>query len=216
MSLVWSLIGVLNVWTGRNEVAIVQAVLSLTWIFLFNLSVGQLGWAIPAEIGSTRLRQKTICLARTTAALIGTLSGILQQYMINTNRTAGGWDLRGNAGFVWCGTALSMTIWAFFRLPETRKRSYHELNVLFAQKVPAREIASTQTDAFDEHETDRLAQQYANIVSTRHPGLVPPIDANIVRSSIGLAQRYTALVGRIVPRRPNIAGNVTSYLSRQL
>lgn len=163
MSLTWCLVGVLNVWTRRYQVAIVQAVLTLAWTFIYHLSVGQLGWALPAEIGSTRLRQNTICLGRLSVAVVGTLSGVLQQYMVNTNVAAGGWNLRGYAGIVWCGTAFLMTIWAFFRLPETRKRSFHDLDVLFARQIPARKMASTTIDAFDKHEIDRLALQHGNV-----------------------------------------------------
>jgi MFS transporter, SP family, general alpha glucoside:H+ symporter len=58
MCLVLMLVGVLNVWTDRDNVAMTQAVLTLLWTFIFQLSAGQLGWALPAEMGSTRLRQK--------------------------------------------------------------------------------------------------------------------------------------------------------------
>lgn len=57
-------IGILSVWTSNYAVSMTQALLTLFWTFVFQLSLGQLGWALPAEIGSTRLRQKTICLAR--------------------------------------------------------------------------------------------------------------------------------------------------------
>ena len=56
MCVVLMLIGVLNVWTDRDSIALTQASLSLLWTFIFQLSAGQLGWALPAEMGSTRLR----------------------------------------------------------------------------------------------------------------------------------------------------------------
>ncbi|KAK9311212.1 hypothetical protein V1522DRAFT_395319 [Lipomyces starkeyi] len=43
-----------------------QTVLALVWTFVFQLSVGQLGWALPAEIRSTRLRQNPVCIAGNT------------------------------------------------------------------------------------------------------------------------------------------------------
>lgn len=42
-----------------------------------------------------------------------------------------------------------MTIWAFFRLPETKDRTYEELDVLFARNVPARKFKSTDPDVFN-------------------------------------------------------------------
>src|SRR5690242_14100947 len=71
MCLLLCLIGILNVWTDRYSVAMTQAALTLAWTFVFQLSAGQLGWALPAEMGSTRLRQKTICLARNASSLCG-------------------------------------------------------------------------------------------------------------------------------------------------
>lgn len=94
MSMTLYLIGILNVWTERNSVGMAQAVLTLVWTFLFQLSAGQLGWALPAEMGSTRLRQKTICLARNSYYLISVIAGVLQPYFMNP----GAWNLRGYTG----------------------------------------------------------------------------------------------------------------------
>jgi SP family general alpha glucoside:H+ symporter-like MFS transporter len=139
------IIGTLSAWTNRDSVAMTQAVLTLAWTFMFQLSAGQLGWALPAEIGSTRLRQKTICLARDSSNITGLIGGTLQQFMMNPQA----WNLRGYTGFVWGGTCFGMFVWSFFRLPETWNRTYHELDILFAKKVPARKFASTRVDPFE-------------------------------------------------------------------
>lgn len=83
MAIELMLIGILNVWTSRTSVAWTQAILTLVWTFTFQLSAGQLGWALPAEIGSTRLRQKTVCLARNVSNILGTVGGTLNNYMVN-------------------------------------------------------------------------------------------------------------------------------------
>lgn len=122
MFAVLMIIGILNVWTNRNNVAMTQAILTLAWTFMFQLSAGQLGWALPAEMGSTRLRQKTICLARDASNITGLIGGTLQQYMMNPQA----WNLKGYTGFVWGGTCFIMFVWSYFRLPETWNRTYHE------------------------------------------------------------------------------------------
>jgi SP family general alpha glucoside:H+ symporter-like MFS transporter len=63
--------------------------------------------------------------------------------------------------FVWGGCALVVFVWAYFRLPETKGRTFDELDTLFAKRVPARKFASTDVDAFDEELNDQLATQYA-------------------------------------------------------
>lgn len=124
----------------------------MAWTFIFQLSAGQLGWALPAEIGSTRLRQKTICLARDSSNIVGTIAGISQQYMMSPQAA----NLKGRASFVWMSTCFCVFVWSFFRLPETKNRSFHELDVLFAKRISARKFASTQVDVFDEHDIAKM------------------------------------------------------------
>ena len=152
MCVVLILIGILNVWTSHYSVALAQACLTMAWTFIFQLSAGQLGWALPAEMGSTRLRQKTICLARDSSNIMGTIGGTLQQYFMNPQA----WNLKGYTGFFWGGTCFCVFVWSYFRLPETWNRSYHELDVLFAKRVPARKFASTPVDPFDEHDISKI------------------------------------------------------------
>jgi SP family general alpha glucoside:H+ symporter-like MFS transporter len=149
MALVLILIGILNVKESATGVGMAQAGLTLFWTFLFQLSVGQLGWAIPAEMGSTRLRQKTICLARNFYYVIGVVANVLEAYFMNPTE----WDLKGYTGLVWGGTALCTFIWAFFRLPESRGRTYEELDILFAKRVPARKFKNYKISSFDKHES---------------------------------------------------------------
>ena len=52
-----------------------------------------------------------------------------------------------------------IAVWAYFRLPETKGRTYEELDILFAQKITARKFASTHVDAYavaspEVHEVD--------------------------------------------------------------
>lgn len=96
MCLCLLIIGILNPWTERKSVSYAQAVLTLVWTFIFQLSVGQLGWAIPAEVGSTRLRQKTICIAKNINGIAGIVIGILQQYLMNPQA----WNVKGYVGYV--------------------------------------------------------------------------------------------------------------------
>lgn len=77
------LIGILTSWKHLTGVAQSQAYLTLVWKFVFQLSAGQLGWAIPAEVGSTRVRQKTIVIARNAYYVIYVTGNVLQPYFMN-------------------------------------------------------------------------------------------------------------------------------------
>ncbi|MCJ1291369.1 hypothetical protein MMC34_002912 [Xylographa carneopallida] len=157
MALILYVIGFLNIDTGNQSVATAQAVLTLIWTFVFQLSVGQLGWALPAEMGSTRLRQKTVCLARNSYYIASTIGQVLEPYFLNPTE----WNLRGYTGFFWAGTATVVVVWAYFRLPETKGRSFDDLDVLFAKKVPARQFKGYDVDTFDAPETARLRRGHA-------------------------------------------------------
>ncbi|KAF8864909.1 sugar transporter [Acephala macrosclerotiorum] len=128
------LIGILNVKTNIKSVATAQASLTLIWTFIFQLSVGQLGWAIPAEIGSTRLRQKTVCLARNAYYIVNVVANVLEPYFMNPTE----WNLKGYTGIFWGGLAFCTAVWAFFRLPETKGRTFDEIDMLFARGTNAR------------------------------------------------------------------------------
>lgn len=216
MAILLILIGILNVWTEKSGVAWTQAVLTLVWTFVFQLSAGQLGWALPAEVGSTRLRQKTVCLARNAYYLAAVSFGTLENYFMNPQA----WNLKGYTGFVWGAFAVLIFIWAYFRLPETKGRTFHELDILFAQRVPARQFKNTVIDEWDEHEQNQLAVRYSVAGQPpKRPSFVPSI-TNAIASRGGapetLAQRRASVTAYETSsvRRPSIAPAITSYLDK--
>jgi SP family general alpha glucoside:H+ symporter-like MFS transporter len=173
MSAILFLIGILNVWTDRESVGMAQAVLTLAWTLCFQLSAGQLGWSLPAEVGSTRLRQKTVCLARNAYYVCSVMAGVLQPYFMNPHQlnlkvrnpisNLDIWcctytynELQGYTGFVWGSTAFLVFLWAFFRLPETKGRTYEELDWLFAKRTPTRKFKTAKVDIFDRGERQKL------------------------------------------------------------
>lgn len=155
LSLLLFLIGFLQIGaTGTGPILNAQAAFTLLWTFVFQLSIGQLGWSLPAELGSTRLRQKTIVLARNTFYIAQFTGKTLEPYFLNPLQ----WNLRGYTAFVWAGTAFLTLVWAFFRLPETKGRTFDEIDMLFGQKVPTRKFRTWQVDTFNEEEV-RLAAE---------------------------------------------------------
>lgn len=140
------IVGILQTRSKSNHsIGMAQSVLFLLFTFVFQGTIAPLGWAIPAEIGSTTLRQKTIVLARNAYYICSTVGGILNSYMLNPTA----WNLSGYMTFFWAGTSFFTVIWAYFRLPETKGRSYEELNLLFAKNIPARKFKNYEVAVFD-------------------------------------------------------------------
>lgn len=61
----------------------VQSALCIVWLLTYSLTVGPVGWVIPPEVSSTRLRSKTVVLARTAYYIVQILANIIQPYMMN-------------------------------------------------------------------------------------------------------------------------------------
>ncbi|KAI1644916.1 sugar transporter [Daldinia loculata] len=122
-------------WTAGTMVILLSAT--------SNFSIGPVVYTIVSEIPSTRLRAKSIILARNAYNAINiAFINIVSYRQINPAE----WNWGPKAAFFWAGTNIIFTAWIFFRLPETKGRTYAELDILFENKVPARKFASTKVE----------------------------------------------------------------------
>ncbi|KAJ4255163.1 hypothetical protein NW757_004669 [Fusarium falciforme] len=95
--------------------------------FAYNLTIGPTCYVIVAELPSTRLRVKTIALARIIYNLFTIINNVIAPQMLNPTA----WDVEGKSCFVYAGTAFLCLVYCWFRLPETKGLSYLELDMLF-------------------------------------------------------------------------------------
>ncbi|KAL7423401.1 hypothetical protein Q5752_002705 [Cryptotrichosporon argae] len=123
-----------------------QAVLGLLISVQFCLTQGPISYAIIGETSSIRLRALTTGIGRGAYYVTEIPMIYLSSRMLNST----GWNLAGKCGFVWGGTAVVCWIIAYFYLPEFRKRSYRELDILFHRKVSARKFSKTEIDVLDD------------------------------------------------------------------
>jgi len=127
--------------------------LLIIFTFVYDISVGPVCYSLVAEMGSTRLRSKTVVLARNLYNLGGLVVSILNPYMLNPSA----WNWGPKSGFLWACTGILGLIWTFFRLPEPKGRSYGELDILFEDRIPARKFKTTIVDEFKAAERTRAA-----------------------------------------------------------
>jgi MFS transporter, SP family, general alpha glucoside:H+ symporter len=168
MTILLFIIGILTIPSHSSHPGLgwAQSVLCILWLLTFSLTVGPIGWTVPAEVSSTRLRAKTIVLARNAYYLANLVANIVEPYFMNpTELNWKGYTgvssedgqrrfrivLIWRLGFFWCGTASITLIWAFFRLTETKGRTFQELDVMFGAHVPTRQFAKHKVDAYAEH-----------------------------------------------------------------
>ncbi|CZS92793.1 probable alpha-glucoside transport protein [Rhynchosporium agropyri] len=139
------LIGILACVPGvdtSTTIKYVQASLCLVWLGTYSMTVGPIVYTIVAEIGATRLRTKTVVLGRSTYYVGNIVGGVLQPYMMNPTK----WNFKGKTAFFWASLATITTVWAWFRLPETKDRTFEELDVLFLRGVPTRKFAKADLE----------------------------------------------------------------------
>lgn len=120
---------------------------------IYNSTLGPVCYTLISEVGSTRLRQKTVVLARISYQIMNIICGIIVPRMLSPDA----WNLRSKSAFVFVGTCTLTLIYMILRLPETRNRSYGELDILFENRVPAWRFSKTKVDQFNlEHHQEEL------------------------------------------------------------
>lgn len=146
LTLVLLLIGILA-FPAENSASVKwgQAGLTMIWVATYAMTIGPLAFTIVGEMSATRLRAQSIALARNAYNLCSLVSNIVEPYLINPGYA----NLKGKTAFVWFGTALPVLIWSFFRLPETKDRTYEELDIMFENNVPTRKFSKYVIDEDD-------------------------------------------------------------------
>ncbi|KAL8293322.1 hypothetical protein RQP46_000023 [Phenoliferia psychrophenolica] len=118
--------------------------LVIFYSFLYQFTVGPVCYCLVAEIPSTRLRAKSVVLARISYNIVGIINNTIFPRMLSPIS----WNWGRKAGFFWAGGCLLSAIWTFYRLPEAKGRTYAELDVLFDDRISARNFKSTAVELF--------------------------------------------------------------------
>lgn len=116
----------------------VQAGITMAWVATYSSTIGPLAFTLASEMSATCLRAQSVSLARNTYNLASLISNVVEPYLMNPTEA----NLKGKTAFIWFGTAFPTLVWAYFRLPETKGRTYEELDILFETNVPARKFST--------------------------------------------------------------------------
>ncbi|CAJ0548853.1 Ff.00g024660.m01.CDS01 [Fusarium sp. VM40] len=151
VAILW-LIGFLALPKQTLGLAWAQSILCVVWLGAYSMSVGPIIYTIVAEIGSTRLRTQTVVLARSTY-YVGNIicGGLLQPEMLSP----GSWNLKGKTAFFWAVLATLTLIWGYFRLFETKDRTFGEMDYMFQKGISARKSSKyhiNEEEVFMAHE----------------------------------------------------------------
>jgi MFS transporter, SP family, general alpha glucoside:H+ symporter len=149
---------------GKENVGAQWAIGSmlLIYTFTYDCTVGPVCYSLVAELTSTRLKTKTVVLARNVYNIVGIITNVITPRMLNPSA----WNWGAKSGFFWAVSCFLCFVWTYFRLPEPKDRTYGELDVLFEQKVSARKFKSTVVEKLGAPESDGEGKNEGVVVDT--------------------------------------------------
>ncbi|TID25675.1 putative maltose permease [Venturia nashicola] len=140
MAIIMLVVGIVDClpnYINRPGLAWTQVALFLLWNFCFDFSIGPVCYVLISEISATTVRAKTIAVATAVQAVVGILMSVAIPYIINPDQA----NLRGKICFLFGGLSVISLIWSWLRVPETKGRTYEELDIMFARKIRTRDFS---------------------------------------------------------------------------
>ncbi|KAH8179184.1 sugar transporter domain-containing protein [Sarocladium implicatum] len=113
--------------------------------FVGNLGIIPAYQVVASEISSVRLRAMTLSSGFVMNALFGWLFSFVVPYMFNADEG----NLGGKIGFVFVGFGVIGITLAWIEIPETRNKSYAQLDMLFERKTPTRSFKKALPEDLD-------------------------------------------------------------------
>lgn len=114
----------------------------LLYCFLYNVTIGATAYTCLTETATARLRIKTIAIGLAFSNCISVMWSFVLPYMFNPDKG----NLGGKVGFVFGALSFPCIAFLWYYQPETRGRSYEELDEMFTKKVPARHFDTYVTE----------------------------------------------------------------------
>lgn len=92
-----------------------------------------------SEISATRLRGRTIAIATAVQAAASVVFTVAMPYMLGSDQA----NWRGKAGFLFGAVSAVCAGWCWWRIPESKGRTFEELDMLFERGIPSRKFKET-------------------------------------------------------------------------
>ncbi|GLI79897.1 hypothetical protein PoHVEF18_008239 [Penicillium ochrochloron] len=150
-------------WASGTQSQLAVGILLVISTLVNMITIGPVCYPIVAETPSGRLRYKTITIGRFVYNLTGIFQNSVTPHMISSTS----WNWGAKTALFYAGTNLLCNLWCWFRLPETKDRTFGEIDLLFANNVPARKFRTTRVEQFSQQEYVPKEAE-AGVQSTTH------------------------------------------------
>lgn len=117
-----------------------QVVFMAVWSFAYQATVGAAAWPIATEAATSRLRAPTQALATMMNGLSSCIWSFSLPYAINPDQG----NLGGKIAYIFGAVLCACCVFIFFMIPETKGRTFVEIDELWARGVAPRNFKATQ------------------------------------------------------------------------
>jgi SP family general alpha glucoside:H+ symporter-like MFS transporter len=114
----------------------------ITWSMLYTGTVGCYGWAVAQETASQSTRPKTISFTVVCQQLTALLLSSVFPFFINPDQL----NFGGKVMFLFVGAELFILLGLWFCQPETKNRTYQDIDAIYAAGIPARKFSDYIVD----------------------------------------------------------------------
>ncbi|KAM0325776.1 hypothetical protein ACHAQA_007078 [Verticillium albo-atrum] len=116
-----------------------QVAFMAVWSFVYQATIGSAAWPISAENPTSRLRAPTQALATMMNGLSSCIWSFSLPYAINPDQG----NLEGKIAFVFGSVLACAAVFVFFMIPETKSRTYMQIDELWDRGIAPRRFAQT-------------------------------------------------------------------------
>jgi SP family sugar:H+ symporter-like MFS transporter len=123
---------------GTSEMSyrlkVATVVLLMLWFFSFQITWGPLAWVVTSEVPPQQLREKMVTLFGFSAYGTGLVIVFVNPFVQS--------DIGGSVTFIYGSISVLSVLFAYFFVPELRRRSLEQIDEMFNEELPTREFSS--------------------------------------------------------------------------
>jgi SP family general alpha glucoside:H+ symporter-like MFS transporter len=150
LSILLLLIGILGSINSSSALT-AQIVCMALWAVTYPATLGGVSWPLATEIPASKVRNSTLSLCVFVNGAGTVMWSFILPYLVNPNEA----DLQGKVGFIFGGLMALGALYSFFFVPETKGRTFREIDQLFASHISPRKFHKTQLEIMEVHPDEK-------------------------------------------------------------
>ncbi|KAM0335576.1 hypothetical protein ACHAQA_000624 [Verticillium albo-atrum] len=147
------IIAVMAVATNSQSALTAQIVMMGIWAFTYQGTIGAVAWPVASENATSSLRTPTQALCTIANALTASIWGLSLPYAVNPDQG----NLQGKIGFIYAALLLVCIVFVIFFVPETKGRTYSEIDQLWQLGIPPRKWSTHELIVVENTKAEKVS-----------------------------------------------------------